>query len=135
MQHLDLGGVQKYKPQLTTSLNETLVTKPCVARCCPAERINIYSVKTIVEQQNTKEQSCSKSYIYIFVLLRPQTNPFVGKERSMICLVMLGSLQAKITSVFIHCSGQSKVLNLLSKSHLPTVKIEGLSKYLRWLVY
>lgn len=62
--------------------------------------------------------------------------PFTGK-REIYDLpgYTVKNLQAKIFSVFIHCSGKSQVLNLLSKSHLPSIRIERLNKYLKWQVY
>lgn len=92
--------------------------------------------KTSAEYENITEQSCSKSYHLSLFFSGLKQIPF-SEEREIYDLPGDAgkSVHAKITTVFIHYSGQSKVLNLPSKSHLATVRIEGLSKYLRWLVY
>lgn len=135
MSHLDLGGPKKCKPQLTTFLNETLRIRPCTARCCPAEKVNIYFIK--------KQCSVSKHYrTFMFQIQHmcfcfdQASNRFhFGKERSMIYLFMLGKFAGEDCLCLYSLWWEEKVLSLFCKAHLPSVRTERLNKCFRWLVY
>lgn len=114
---------------------ETLGIRLCTARCCPAENVNIYSVKKWC-WISKHHRTIMFQILHLCLCFEQISNRFylVGKERSMICLVMLGkNVQAECLCLYSLQWGE-KVLDLLSKSHLPNVRIKRLNKYLRWLV-